>query len=84
LSFVLGTAKAAPPAAAMNTKRTRLLAEFRNKAYLVPLDAAAFTSRVNRCATDHYAPVLLGHAQLYVFADHYDVPELRSTSLQRL
>ncbi len=68
----------------MTAKRARLWAEFRNKAYAVPLGAADFTSRANRCAIEDYTPVLLGHAQLYVFADRYDVPELRSMALQRL
>ena len=67
-----------PPA----SKRTLLWQKFSQQRFDAQI--THFEPRKNAEACEDYTEVFLSHAQLYVFAEKYDVQELRYVALQKL
>ncbi|KAL8704224.1 MAG: hypothetical protein Q9201_002601 [Fulgogasparrea decipioides] len=66
----------------VQSRKSRLWNNFKSKVYTT--SQPAFQPRKNLESCEEYTQVLLCHAQLYVFADKYDVGTLKMLSLHKL
>jgi hypothetical protein len=58
--------------------------KFHNRTYPLPTPTPATAPRANESSSEDYTPVFLGHARLYVFAEKYDIPPLKTLALHKL
>ena len=73
-----------PSSVIQQSPRQKLKESFINRKYSVRQNSISVPPRANKSPTEDYTGVFLCHAQVYVFAEQYDIQNLKALALEEL